>query len=81
MMIGPTTLPPKMAQQYANRAARMDGCVRVGNSIYEFAQGSTVVCLVTLDPPNGHFGKDARRADAIRAELAAIGAEKKDATE
>ena len=63
-------LPPKMAQQFADRAKRMDGCVTVGTSIYEFAQGSTVICLLSLEPPFGHSGKDARRADEIRAELA-----------
>lgn len=77
MMKGPTQLPPKMAQQYADRAKRMDGCVRIGDrhsDMFEFAQGSTVICLVHLDPPMGHFGKDARRADDIRRQLAAADA-------
>jgi hypothetical protein len=71
MMLHPTTLPPKMAAQFADRARRMDGCVRVGNVAYEFAQGSTVICLIHLDPPIGHFGKDATRAEQIRRELSA----------
>jgi hypothetical protein len=73
MMTSPTSLPPKMAAQYAERAKRMDGCVRVGATghIFEFAQGSTVICMVDIDNPMGHFGKDGRRADEIRAELAA----------
>ncbi len=66
-------LPPKMAQQYADRAKIMDRCVKIGKdgAIYEFADfGSTVICLVGLDPPQGHSGKDATRADEIRKELA-----------
>ena len=70
MMKNPTTLPPKMAAQYADRARRGDGCVRFGDVAWEWAQGTTVVCLISLDPPMGHFGKDSSRADEIRAELA-----------
>jgi hypothetical protein len=64
-------LSPKTAAQFAERAKRMDGCVRVGSDAYEWAQGSNVVCLMFLDHPIGHVGKDARRADEIRATLAA----------
>lgn len=65
-----TPLSPKIAAQYAERAERMDGCVKVGMHSYEFAQNSTVICLMSLDPAFGHFGKDARRADEIRKQLA-----------
>jgi hypothetical protein len=70
-MRSPTTLPPKMLEQYAERARKMDGCVRIGTTgeMYEFAQGSNVICLVSVNPPIGHYGKDARRADDIRREL------------
>jgi hypothetical protein len=71
MMTGITALPPKMAVQYAERAKRKDGCVRVGSEFYEWAQGNNAICLIHLDPPMGHFGKDARRAAEIRAELEA----------
>lgn len=69
-----TRLSPQVAAQYAERAKRMDGCVKVGTSgdIYEFAQNSTVICLIHLDPPEGHYGKDAYRADQIRKQLAEL---------
>jgi hypothetical protein len=72
MKIGIQTLPPKTAAMLAERARRMDGCVRVGTSghIYEFAQGNSVVCLISLDPPVGHVGRDPHRAEQIRKELA-----------
>lgn len=71
-----TTIPPKTLAQFAERAKRMDGCVKLVGSdgkpfAWEFAQNSMVICLIHLDPPMGHMGKDARRADAIRAELKA----------
>jgi len=73
MKTGIQTLPPKMLQQYGERAQRMDGCVRVGEGdIFEFAgPGNTVVCIIGLPPVAGHFGKDAHRAAAIRAIIAA----------
>ena len=79
MMHGHTiqTIPPKTLEQFAERARRMDGCVVVGSSngrpvAWEFAQNSMVICLIDIGPrPMGHMGKDARRADAIRAELKA----------
>ena len=64
------SLPPKMADQLAHRARRMDGCIALGGDMYEWAQGNTVVTLVSLNPPIGHIGKDPRRADEIRAALA-----------
>lgn len=69
------SIAPKMLAQFADRARRLDGCVEVkerdGKVIaWEFAQNTYVVCLIRLDPPIGHMGKDARRADEIRAELA-----------
>lgn len=68
-----TTIPPKTLAQFAERAKRLDGCVEVKSDgsvfAWEFAQNSMVICLLHLDPPMGHMGKDARRADAIRAEL------------
>ena len=71
MMTGHMVLPPKTAEQFAARARKMDGCVRIGDSIYEFAQGSNVVCLISLNPPQGHVGKDARRATESRTALLA----------
>lgn len=71
MMTGHMVLPPKTAEQFAARARKMDGCVRLGEEVYEFAQGSNVVCLVSLNPPMGHMGKDARRATEIRTALLA----------
>jgi hypothetical protein len=73
MKSGVQSLPPKMAAQFAERAQRMDGCVTIGTDvspIYEWAQGSSVVTLIHTNPPMGHVGKDPRRADQIRAELA-----------
>jgi hypothetical protein len=70
MMTGHMVLPPKTAEQFAARARKMDGCVRFG-SAYEFAQGSNVICLISLDPPIGHMGKDVRRAAEIRTALLA----------
>ena len=67
MMTGVTTLPPKMAAQYAERAKRMDGCISVGQGAYEFAQGTTVVVLMDIDPPFGHFGKDAECVGIIQS--------------
>lgn len=63
-------LPPKMALQFAERAKAMDGCVSIGSGMYEWAQGNTVVCLISVDPPIGHSGKDAHRAEQIRQLLA-----------
>lgn len=77
MMTGITALPPKMAAQYAERAKRMDGCVSVGSEFYEWAQGNNVICLINIDPPMGHFGKDARRAAEIRAALHSTEGERK----
>lgn len=73
MMKGIQTLPPKTAAMLADRARRMDGCVRVGRDgdMYEFAQGNSVVCLISLDPPIGHVGRDPHRAEQIRKEIAA----------
>lgn len=71
MMTGHMSLPPKTAEQFAARARKMDGCVRISDGIYEFAQGSNVICLISLDPPIGHMGKDARRATDIRTALLA----------
>lgn len=74
MMTGIMSVGEKTLAQFAERAKRMDGCVAVierdGRTIaWEFAQNSMVICLIRLDPPIGHMGKDARRADEIRAEL------------
>jgi hypothetical protein len=75
MMTGHMVLPPKTAEQFADRARRGEGLrLSPDSSIYEFAQGSNVVCLISLDPPIGHIGKDARRANEIRAALSTQGA-------
>lgn len=49
-------LPPKMAQQFADRAKRGEG-IHVGRQCYDFYQGNTRISLVSLDPPIGHITK------------------------
>lgn len=63
-------LPPKMAIQFAEMAARGEG-VRIGTSdIWEFPQGtSNVVCLIGLGNPTGHVRRDAARAAQLHAAL------------
>lgn len=63
-------LPPKMLQQFGERAARMDGCVKlIGSDIYEWPQGNNVVTIIGLPPVAGHVSKNKFRADEIRRAL------------
>jgi hypothetical protein len=68
MMNGLMPLPPKMAEQLAERAKTLDGCVRLNelSDIYEFPQGSNVAVLMSIEHPSGHVGKDAVRANELR---------------
>lgn len=66
----PMLIPPKTAAQLAERAKRMDGCVKYGSSAWQFAQGLSVATLVSLEPATGYVMKDPLRADEIRSELA-----------
>jgi hypothetical protein len=52
------SLPPKMAQQFADkaRAGKADRQIGEGpGACYEFDNGSNVVILLSLDPPIGHI--------------------------
>lgn len=49
-------LPPKMAQEYANKAKNGEG-VKLSSSCFEFLVGRQEVCLVSIDPPIGHVRK------------------------
>lgn len=67
-MNNPTQIPPKMLAQFAERAKRMDGCVK-NMETYEFPQGTTVVVIFDLENPCGYFSKNAERAEALRRKL------------
>lgn len=49
-------LPPKMAALFAERAKRGEADESTG-SIYIFYQGRQQICLVSLDPPQGHVSR------------------------
>lgn len=65
-------LPPKMAEQFAARARNGEG-VPVGSVAVEFPQHGSVVCVMFPhdDRAMGHISKNPRRADELRAILAA----------
>lgn len=65
MAHGIQQLPPKMAQQFADRAKRGEGR-HIGAQCYQFHQGSNVIALVSLDPPQGHIKRDPRLAQELR---------------
>ncbi len=71
-MTRPMTISYKMAEQLAERAKRLDGCVKLGGTseIYEFANGSTVTTIIGLINPVGHMMRNPARAAEIRAEIA-----------
>ncbi len=65
-------LPPKMAELFAARARNGEG-VPVGDIAVEFPQHGSVVCVMYPhdDRAMGHITKNPRRADELRAILAA----------
>lgn len=64
-------LPPKMAQQFADRAKRGEG--KHLGSIVEFYHGRQRITLVCLDPPQGHIYRmsDAEMKAHAAAQIAA----------
>jgi hypothetical protein len=68
----PQSLPPKMAQQFADRAKRGEADYVVDN-IYDFYQGANRITLVCLDPPIGHIIKETpdqvKRRKSTKGEL------------
>lgn len=65
MAHGIQQLPPKMAQQFADRAKRGEGR-HISGEIYEFHQGNNVISLVSLNPPIGHVRRDPQLAKELR---------------
>jgi hypothetical protein len=65
-------LPPKMATQFAERARNGEG-VPVGDIAVEFPQHGSVVCVMYPhdDRVMGHITRNPRRADELRAIIAA----------
>ena len=65
-----TSLPPKMAAQYAEKAQKDEDCVKVGKSIWQFnPYGNVVVTIMALNPPMGNHKIDPDRAKEIRQAL------------
>ncbi|MAZ17854.1 MAG: hypothetical protein CL535_16180 [Ahrensia sp.] len=64
-------IPPKMAQQLADRARAGEG-IRVGNSdMYQFVVGNLVsTVMINMNPPMGTIVRDPREADRLRAKAA-----------
>jgi hypothetical protein len=64
-------LPPKMAEQFAERARRGEG-VPVGGSAVEFPQHGSVVCIMypNDERATGHITRNPHRADELRKILA-----------
>jgi hypothetical protein len=59
-MSGAMMLPPKMAMHYAELAKAGKADEVIDCKIYIFrpkGQPSQEICLVTLDPPQGHISK------------------------
>jgi hypothetical protein len=50
-------LPPKMTQQFADRAKRGDYHHKLGDNIFLWLQGHQEICLIGLDYPTGHIKK------------------------
>lgn len=50
-------LPPKMAQQFAELAKDGKADKVLGGNLYLFWRGTQEICLVSLDPPQGHVSK------------------------
>lgn len=65
MRDGIQQLPPKMAQQFADRARRGEGR-RIEGEIYNFHQGNNVISLVSLNPPIGHVRRNPKLAKELR---------------
>lgn len=65
-------LPPKMTAQFAERARNGEG-VPVGDIAVEFPQHGSVVCVMYPHDERamGHITRNPRRADELRAILAA----------
>lgn len=63
-------LPPKMAEQFTQRALNGEG-VRLSDTsdIWEFPQGNTVVVVMT-GIRDGHIVRDPHRAERLRRILA-----------
>lgn len=51
------TLPPKMAQSYADMAKRGDFDAWYGSECYAFFRGNMKISLVSINPPIGHVQK------------------------
>jgi hypothetical protein len=49
-------LPPKMAQKFADRIKAGEGR-KIGRNTYELDNGSNVVVMVSLDPPDGYIDR------------------------
>lgn len=64
-------IPAGVALRYADKARNGEG-VQIGDSgCWEIPHANSVVTLMSLDPANGYMKRDPRRADQLRAMLAA----------